>query len=272
MLDIKIGNKVYQCYSNWDDLTLGEFIELSKIPIPEKLEALWVASAGINGKDKKAEAEYKKASDNITESDLIKAFPFYYGQVMELLTNIPKTVILRIHSNLRVEFFDGYLKQFVLTLIYSTPVDNYDGKIDIYKPEDISSLKIGKEEFLFPKSMHLYNDLIPMSEEKIISFAEAADIDLSLVGLKTEGISKLPVFMGIYCRKEGEEYDEKLALSRQELFKKSKMSEVWALFFYTVQLTHISQNFIQSYLQRQVDQLTQATTKKAGSLILDGAE
>jgi len=265
VIEIEIKGKLYQVCNQWEDLTLKRFIELSEVPIPERLERLWIASANLNGQGNKKllEAEYEKAINEVSHEDLVKHFPAFYGKVIEVLSDIPAEIIDRIHGDLRTQLYDDHLSQFVLSLIYSAPVDKIGGKIDVYEPEPINSFKVFGEEFFFPKSLRLYNDIIPMAEEKTITFAEAADIDIAMNGLRTEGIKRLPVFMGIYCRKEGEEYDEQAAIRRQEVFLNVTMNIVWALFFYTVKLTYVSQSFILTYLKRVVEAVAPQITEPA---------
>ena len=276
MIGIDIRGKEYQACSEWKDLTLEKFIELSEVEIPEKLERLWVASAGLNtdGKKEKKKAliEYEKAGEVLTEADIVKHFPTYYGKVMEVLTDISQWTISRTSGEDRTLFFEGHLRAFVLSLVYSAPVVMKGGKVEIYQPPEVTSFKLAEEEYFFPKSMKLFGDFIPMSEEKVISFTEAADIDLAISELRNNGVGRLPIFMGIYCRKEGEEYDETVALKRAEMFKEVDMSMVWSLFFYTVQLTAISQDFIQTYFLHRVAETAKATTKAADSAATGGEE
>lgn len=267
MLDIEIRGKIYQACSEWKDLTLAEFIELSKVKIPEKLEKLWIASAQLNTDGKKekkaAQVNYDAATKAITQADLIKHFPEYYGKVIRLLTEIPEAIIDILHGDARTDMFDSILRGFALSLVYSAPVIIKKGAVEIYEPEEITSFEMKGVTYLFPKSLKLYDEFIPMADEKVISFTEASDIDLAIRDLRSEGVKQFPVFMGIYCRRKGEEYSEATAIARAETFKEADMSVVWALFFYIVQLTHISQNFIQTYLLHQVEQAGKAITEVA---------
>ena len=254
MIGVTVRSTKYQACSEWEDLTLEQFIQLSKIDIPEKLERLWIASSQISTDVKKdkaeAEEEYKKATEAITEVDYLKVFPGYYGKVIELLTDIPPEVVNRMHNDIRVDMFDQLLRSFVLSLVYSAPLIMKDGEAKLYTPPETKSFKMGEAEFFFPKSLRLYGDVIPMADEDVASFAEAADIDLAVRELRRDGVLRFPLFMGIYCRKKGEVYEEKMALERADIFQKASMSIVWALFFCIVQLTHTSQSFIQKSLNR----------------------
>ncbi len=267
MIGWKVRGQVYQACSEWSDITLEKFIELSAIEIPKKLERLWMASAHLDVDGKKAKqaanVEYEAANADMTKRDLIKVFPEYYGKILELLTDIPPEVINEVHGDVRTEMFDSTLRAFVLSLIYSHPIVIKNTEVEMYTPPEIEKFKLDKEEYHFPKSIKLYGDVIPMADEKIITFAEAADIDLAIRELRSDGIIRFPLFMGIYCRKEGEVYDEKVALERAETFKKASMSVVWALFFCIEQLTVNSQNFIRKSLKSHVQKIRDQMQKAA---------
>lgn len=267
MIGWNIRGQSYQVCSEWDDITLDKFIELSKIDIPKKLERLWLASArlDVDGKKEKKEAtaEYEAANSDMSERDLIKVFPEYYGKVLELLTEMPPELIELLHTDVRNEMFDSTLRPFALSLIYSHPIAINKGKVEMYTPEKIEKFELDGDEYHFPKSLKLYGDVIPMADEKIITFAEAADIDLAIRELRSDGVVRFPLFMGIYCRKEGEEYNEKAALAKAELFKKASMATVWALFFCIEQLIVSSQNFIRKSLKNHVQKIRDQTQKQA---------
>ena len=185
------------------------------------------------------------------------------GKVIELLTDIPTDIIEYLHGDVRTEMFDSTLRPFVLSLIYSHPIVIKNTEVEMYTPDEVEKFELDGEEYNFPKSLKLYGDIIPMADEKIITFAEAADIDLAIRELRSDGVIRFPLFMGIYCRKEGEEYNEKVALERSELFKKASMSTVWALFFCIDQLTVSLQNYMQKYLRSHVQKIRDQTRKAA---------
>jgi len=235
MVTVKIDGKRYDSVDRWSDLTLGKFIELSQIELPKKLKELYYLSTKLNNQDPKeleaAKVEYDKFAESITRTDLVRHFPAYYGKVMELLTDIPASVIKNVHADLRSSFFDKYLRIFVLSMIYDFPVDNVGDEIQLYQPPDLDKIVIDKEEYLFPKTLRIGDQDILMGKEPIVSFTEASDIDLAIQSLLEDGVKSLPLIVSIYCRKEGEEYDQDTALERQGLFLKAKMDEVWSLFF-----------------------------------------
>lgn len=252
MIDVKIRGTKYQACSGWEDITLEKFINISQIAIPEKLENLWIASSMLNTKIEKdkqhAQESYDNAQKAITEKDYLRVFPEYYGLVIEQLTDIPKSIIDMMHNDIRADMFDQLLRGFVLSLVYSAPLIMESGTAILYEPEPIESFEMDGEVFYFPKSLRLYGDVIPMADEDVAPFAEAADIDLAIRELRRDGVMRFPLFMGIYCRKEGEAYSEAVALSRAEKFKNVNMSVVWALFFCIVRLTATLQNSIQRSL------------------------
>ena len=276
MRKVELRGKWYQACDEWNDLTLEKFIELSQIEVPEKLERLWIASSMINTdieKDRKAaEKEYKAANAAITEKDIVKVFPIYYGKVIQLLTEIPEEVVDLMHHATRVDMFDQLLRGFALSLVYSAPVIIMDGEAQIYEPPEMKTFKLKGEEYQFPKSLRLYGDLIPMADEEVAPFAEAADIDLAIRELRRDGVQRFPLFMAIYCRKEGEAYEEKIALQRAELFKQASMEVVWSLFFCIVQHTRTLHNYIRRSLMISQEQIDDQILAQAESTVSDGEE
>jgi len=268
MIIITIDSKPYHAVYRWEDLSLGKFIELSRIEMPEKLKALYVTSASMNTPDardkKKAREGYKIASEAILPADLRKHFPEYYGKVIGLLSDIPKEVIDIMDAELRATLYDNYFKGFVMSLVYNSPVDILGGKIIEYNPPEVTSFEIGGEEFFFPESLKIGGDLVPMAHESILSFSEASEIDLAIQDLMDEGVSKFPLFMAVYCRKKNEQYSEGMVLEREPLFNNVTMDIAWSLFFYTGKLiTALSRSLalfsreaVRQVIRGQVDLLT----------------
>lgn len=252
MISVRANDKVFDLISDWSEVSLADFIELSKIEIPDKLLRLYQASAKMNTSSERqkniAKREWDAVNEEITEQDLIKSFPEYYGRVISLLSTMPEDIIDLLTGEQRTILFDNYFRQFVLSLFMNYPLKQTGSEMELYDPPKITRFKLNKEEYLFPANLMVGGTEIPLGTEPIISFAEAADIDLAIRGLSQGGASQFPLFMSVYCRKEGEEYNQISTLKRQDEFLDAKMDVVWSLFFYTEKRIHVLSSSIASYL------------------------
>jgi hypothetical protein len=107
------------------------------------------------------------------------------------------------------------------------------GQIKFYTPKTITKFRIDRQTFRLPHSVQILDQVIPLAEEPLITYSEASDL-IKGMNIGKDNIKRLALFMAIYCRKKGEQYDEKKALEREELMMKVPMSIVWSVFFYTV--------------------------------------
>jgi len=244
MIALKIENKKYKAVNEWRELSLKKFIEVSKVPIPDKLKQLYETSLD------KSEKAYTDTLAAINENDINKDFPAYYSTIIELLSDIPNEIIQRIDEELISSFFNQHLKHFTASLIYNTPLVLIDGVLNPYQPEQITKFKLGEDDYYFPKSPKIMGETVLMADEPIISFIEAADLDLSIKGL-TEGSANLDLFMSIYSRRFNEIYDQKTVLSRADVFLACTMDLVWSLFFCIgIPIKRFTTN-LESYLKSQ---------------------
>lgn len=227
MIKFDYNGNSFEGRNEWGDITLEKYIELVRIPIPEKLKAYYIAIGRLDDSPEAAKA-YEDAFNAITHADWIKGFPTFYGQVIECLSDVP---VENIHHETRTEIYDKFFRHFVMTACYDIPVHQVEGKIREYEGEDITTFELDGETYNFPKSLRVMGELVPMYDEPAASFCESADIELSMKGLADEGVEKFATIMAIYCRKDGEVYDESVAVARAELFLKTPMNVVWSLFF-----------------------------------------
>jgi hypothetical protein len=249
MIQIDHEGKQYTGRTEWGDITLAQFIELSKIPIPEKLRAYFIGLGQLSDLPE-SEKAYTDALAAITETDWLKNFPKYYGEVFSVLTDMPKEAIDTINGETRSEMFERFFRHFIMTLCYDIPMMTEDGKQKEYIAPKMDSFDIEGETFYFPKSLRIMGADVPMAGEDVVTFSEGADIELAIRSLAQEGLEKFPMFMAVYCRKEGEKYSEDVVMSREELFLKTPMDAVWSLFFYTEELTLTSTLTILQSLNR----------------------
>jgi hypothetical protein len=230
MIKIEINKKKYKGIYRWDEMALGRFCELASIPMPEGYEAFILADNKftVDNID-----QYIEAVAQVTDKQIKEDFPEYYKKVIKCLTNIPLRVINKLEPDKINMLYDFYFKPFVLTLLYHTPVIHFMGEVVNYEPPMIKKIRIGLRTFRLPETVNILGQQIPLANEPIITYTEAADIYRGMMITK-EDVHRLALFMAIYCRHKKEQYKEERALSREQLFMKAPMSAVWAVFFYTL--------------------------------------
>ena len=236
MITLTIEGREYKAPADWSEITLQQFINVCAIAVPKKLIELYEASAALNDEDPalkaRNDARYEAASEDITEWDLIRRFPAYYGRVMMALTDIPESVMRRIHHAPRSAFFNQHVRYIVLSTFMNVPVTiDPDVGIIAYEVPSKESFELGGRTYFFPKSLNIIGEDIPLANEKAITFAEAADIELAFSQLSKGGADSIPLFCAVYCREQGEEYDEHTVLIRAEAFRALTMDNVWQVFF-----------------------------------------
>ena len=227
MIRITINKKKYKGVYSWDDLTLSLFCDLAAINIPDGYEAYILADGKFSVENME---QYIQEVSKITDEQINVLFPDYYRKVINCLTDIPYRTIQSLSLDKVNDLYEYYFKPFVISLLYHTPVIHFMGQVTQYEPPKVNSVRIGLQRFNLPETIHYNGQDIALRNEPIISYSEASDI---FKGMKVsrEDVRRLAVFMAIYCRKKGEQYDERKALERQDLFMRVPMSIVWTVFF-----------------------------------------
>lgn len=226
MIKITIGHKKYTGIYRWDEMSLRQFVNLCAIPIPEGYEAYILADGKYDHTRHDSIDEYVRVVNSLTDEQIKKEFPEYYRKVILCLTNIPNHVLT---DELVKELYELHYIPFVVSAIFNAPVISFMGSLKDYIPERVDYIKLHKDKYYLPESITITGIDVPLAKEPIISYLEAGDIfrDLKL----SRQADKLSRFMGIYCRKKGEEYRDEYVLSRQLLFMECPMSVVWDVFF-----------------------------------------
>lgn len=228
MIRITVGKKKFKGIYRWDEITLQKYSELAAIPMPDGYETFIIADGNFTSERIE---EYVAAVEKLTDEQINVTFPAYYRKVISCLSNIP--LRFKLSPEQVTDLYEFYFKPFVLSLTYHTPVIYFMGIIRDFEPEPVKSFRIGLRRFYLPESLELGGESIPLAREPIISYSEASDI---FRGMKVgrEDVSRLSLFMAIYCRGKGKKYNERKVLRRKELFNRVPMSIVWQVFFYTV--------------------------------------
>ena len=215
----------FEAASEWKDITLKQFEELADLEIPEKLRDLWIAAS--RGESEK----YDQMIEAISEADHMGVNAEYFRKVMDILTTVPPNILSITEWNLITDFYYEYLHQFVISTFYQIPQVKGEGRMDQFEPPKISRFEYRDKTYHLPKSLNIFGDEIPMGEETVAAFAEAADIEIAFKDLEEKGVRKFAVIVGIYCRESGQEYNQKEAMQRAEAFRNLDMETIWAVFF-----------------------------------------
>lgn len=232
MRKVIINDMQFSMKSEWVDLTLSDFIALCRIEMPAKLIELYKNTGNVEA--------YDQVLDSIEYEDNIKVFPEYYGKIIAMLSDIPQSIVDLIDYEQRTELFNQYLFPLCFSTVTDIPVCFIDGKTQLYEPPKIETVDYEGSVYLFPKTLSIKDIDIPLSDQPIITFAEASGVMDAWSKLSEYGAEYAALIPAIYLRKEGELYDENTVKQRAETFKNLPMDIVWALFFYTMQLAQQS--------------------------------
>jgi len=262
MIRIQLGKKRYHGVYLWRDMTLEQYILLAGIQIPERYQKYALSNERLDYARKESLDQYIDAIQEITEEDLTVTFPNFYRRVIESLSDMPHNEATKLKDDQAAQIFDFYFRPFVLSLIFNTPVVSLFGQIRDYEPETRKLIRIGRHFYHFPKTLIIQGEEMPLAKELIVTYAEACDLFRKAGGFTREDIGSLPLLMAIYCRRQGEEYEEKRSLERIEIFKKATMDQVWSLFFYTSKRLPGSGSFTLLFLTvpKAITKVARATT------------
>lgn len=245
MYIIEINGKEYKAIEKWEDMFCFQAVELQKVinkDCPEKLKNLYEAY-GLK-KDEQDKA-IKKVYKTMTNEDLIKIFPIFYGKVIKLLTNVEQKVINKIQSEDRLTFYQKYCLPFVIGIYSNFPTD--------FKPKGIKFFEFEGEKYLLPVGEKKLGIDIPMVNLSALEFTETADLQIFAKDLEGGQFERANNIISILCRPAGEKYDEKICLERAEKFKNLTMDIVWEVFFCIMKCSVIlNQNMLISLLRQQL--------------------
>lgn len=229
MLKIYVKGEKYDLCNEWHDLTLAKFKDLISIEMPVKFKKKWQALL------KQDNVLYDELSKQIYYKDIIKAFPDYYGKILKFCTTIPQEIVEQISWQVREQLFNEYLLKFVITGLSDLPLDKDDTGLCPYNPKLIESFEFEGEKFFLPRSLER-GGITPLVDETILTFSEAADIEIALHEWSEKGIDAMSQIIAVYCLKENEKHSDELVIERTEKFKDLPMPEVWEVFFCIVLL------------------------------------
>ncbi len=239
---------------SWGEITLSTGIEVAKIVASFPESWLNAQKLRLEGKEEKA----LKMEANFSDKQRLKIIPRIYGEIIEVLSDIPKELIKRFSRFERVYLFESYLMDIALGLAL-TPYS--------YEMRGIESFKFEGVNYHLPTAKKFLENEVPMSSTTAVEFAETADLQVEAAKVEGGQFDSMPLVIAILCRPKGEPYDEDKAIERAEIFKALPMTEVWEVFFCLQNRLSISRNQGARYLRDQ-----QGEGVPQGVLFTDGMQ
>lgn len=241
MLVLVIDSKEYKAFDNWNQMPLSIAVKLHSLlteSMPAALKAFYELKA-VGGEDYKEAAEAWQLT--VTDEDVIKLFPVFYGKAMAILTTVPEDIIDHIGRETRFLFYKKYCESFVFGILHYTE----------YKIENIKSFNHNGIELFLPETKEVMGKTKPFFDRSAIEFTESADLELfskQMTGGKYEVAANI---ISILCRpkiktpENGSEYlepyNEETCLLRAKEFSELPMNIVFEVFFCLAQHLYLSQ-------------------------------
>lgn len=196
-----IDDKTGQFGINWNELTIDEGIRLAEIELDKSFIEFYQES----------DIEKRKLLvEKFTDEEINGSFPKIYREVIEIITNIPSQIINALDNDSLSKFYHTYASSIHLSCNDLTPT-HFEAR---------EGFIFGGCVLKYPKSVSIFGEDVPMYYETALTFCESLD----MTKLKARGI---PIMMGIFCRKQGETYNQDTAISRSEKFKDMPMTNAW---------------------------------------------
>jgi len=229
---IKINEKEYKI-KDWDTLTIDQAQQLTDIELPEKMKKLYMA---------KNEKEYNESLREMTVNDEIE-FGKYAGEVLRVMSDIPDELIDYMQYYDRNDLYEYYCREKIISLLSDVP---------LYEPKGMRSFEFEGETYHFPDGLKIFDKYLPNHSEKSLTFIEGQAIFKAYVESKDKG--NICMLIAVYCRPEGEEYDEKKTIERAGRFGSLPMEVALEVFFYIFEQLNTSTRIISTYYQQILKQ------------------
>jgi len=224
---IEINDKHYHV-KDWDTLTISEAEQLTDLKLPEKMKELYTAGT---------KEKFEEVQKTFTTKDEIN-FGEYAGEVLKLMSDIPEELIKYMQYHERNDLYEYYCRDIVFSLMLPMP---------IFEPKKIESFEFDGETFVLPKTLKIFDKFLPGHSEKSLTFVEGQALFKAYAETQEKG--NLRMIIAVYCRPEGEGYDEQKVIERSERFGELPMSVAWEVFFCITELLSTSVTTINTYYQ-----------------------
>ena len=225
MVGVTINGNEYSIFNEWEDITINKSIEIYKLisVMPPKLRELYECAT---------QDDLDKVE--LDDDDMIRRFPTFYGQVLEVCGDIPNDVIKHTSSSDRRITYKTYLESMVIGLMYLPqnlrPVTEFEfNKIELV--DDVWTKTDEIITYYLPKSKDV------LGHEKIgaymtaLEFTESSDLEFFSKGLEGGKYEYSANIISVLARPLGEDYNEDISLGRAEFFKELKMDVCLGVFF-----------------------------------------
>jgi len=194
----------------WSQITLDKAVKVLSIEMPKNLRAFYLS-------DEEGQA---KIEAELTDFELVKELPTYYGKVLEVLYDIPPSFMDTVGREERKVLYEGLCMYWVTRLL----VGDY---------QDVQELKEFEHKgitYKMPTARELYGVTKEGVDLKAFQFTEAADIEINSKMLANGNYEHTAAFIAMLCYPY-QRYDEAKAIELSKQLTDLPMSIVWNVFF-----------------------------------------
>ena len=249
-MDVLRIDKDYKIKTEWSELTVGEAAQITALGLPEPLKEIYSYMA------KGDQEGFVEAEKKLTYRQKKKTLPKFYGDVLEIISDVPKEIMKKVFPDDRTSTYMKYGFGVVFGLWFNPD----------YQPKGIRSFEHNGVKYYFPDSKKGLKGDITGGWMTTVEFAESADL-LSYAEEYNEKTEVFPILVAILCRPmingRRESYDEQKAFKRAEEFKTLTMDVVWEVSFFLTKSLDKLNSVTKSYLQAESLRLLRLR-KKAG--------
>ena len=235
---LSIQDNQYKIATDWHEVTIDQATQVLALKLPEPLKEIYTHLSKGN-QDKFTEAEKK-----ITYRQKNKTLPKFYGEVLEIISDIPKKILKKVLADDRAIVYSKYGFKVVFGLWFNPG----------YKSKGVRSFEFNKVKYYLPDPKKGLKGDITGGWMRTVEFTESADL-LSYAEEVDNKAEAFPVLVAILCRPlvNGirETYDEQKALERADEFKNLTMDKVWEVYFFLMKFSEKLKRDTKSYLQAE---------------------
>lgn len=221
MLIVSINGQDYKVPQSWEEIPLYKAVAVNAL-LPEMPEAMLKVYQAVKNQDG---AEIVKLYSELSDHDILRTFPEFYGRVIAALTEIPQEIIDNTDTYQRTSLYVDHLGRVVVGMAF-TPYD--------FEPKGIRSFEHKGKTYHLPKDGLKIGGKLPGAFMDAKEFTHSADLAEQFKELEKGNAARMANFVAILCRPDGVPYDEQDSLKRAEDFKDLPMSVVWEVYFFTL--------------------------------------
>lgn len=226
MIIIELAGKDFQIKNDWNEITIRDAKNIVKIELPANLKGFFDNLA-------------KRKEDAVisTDEDLIKNLPTYQGEVIKKMSNIPDSILDRLHSDVRQQLYKEFCMDFDFGIRY-VPFN--------YEYKEIDHFKHNEKTFHFVVDREEIDQVVKGGSQSIMEFAEVADLQLYAKELKNGSVDVATNVISILCREKQngkiEKYNQQKCLDNAKGFEDLPMTVMFEVTFFLNKLSDIFMN------------------------------